>query len=320
MKNFLRIFTIVFISSFILAACSSGDSGSEAPKEDEGNKDGNEVVKVVTTFTLLEDIVKQIGGEHVDVYNLVPVGTDPHEYEPLPEDMAETEDADVIFYNGLNLEGGDTGWLSKLIDATGKDWDIAFEAAEGVEPMYLSSEDGTDEEVNPHSFLDPMVGIQMAENVRDALVEISPDNKEAFEEGAEKYLAELQAMHEEYETKIGEIPEEDRILVTSERAYQYMADRYGLKEGFIWAIDTEDNGTPEQIKSLVEFVKEEEPPALFVESNVDKRPMETVSSETGVEIYSEIFSDEIGAKGEEGDTYLKFLQFNIDKIHEGLTQ
>ena len=113
---------------------------------------------------------------------------------------------------------------------------------------------------------------------------------------------------------------EKRILVTSERAYQYMAARYGFEEGFIWGIDTEDQGTPSQIKSLVEFVKEKNVPVLFVESNVDKRPMETVSRESGVEIYGGLFSDELGHVGKEGDTYTQFLMHNIKTIHEGLTK
>lgn len=317
MKNLLKLMTVAFMAVIVLAACGGG---SEDSKKDTDSKENKDVLQVITTFTLLEDIVKQIGGEHVETYNLVPVGTDPHEYEPLPADMAATEEADLLFFNGLNLEGGDTGWFAKLVEATGQDEKKIFEAANGVEPMYLSSEDGTEEEINPHAFLDPVVGIQMAENVRDALIEISPDNKAAFEEGAETYLADLKEMDEQYKTRINEVPEEDRILVTSERAYQYMADRYGLKEGFIWAIDTEENGTPEQITSLVKFVKENKPVVLFLESNVDERPMETVSNETGVEIYEEtIFSDEIGAPGEDGDSYVKFLQFNIDKIHNGLT-
>lgn len=313
MRNFIKLMTVSFMAVIVLAACSGGDA--ESNEEDTTSDD---TIKVVTTFTLLEDIVKQIGGDTVETFNLVPIGTDPHEYEPLPEDMAKTEDADVLFFNGLNLEGGDSGWFSKLIQATDQDEENVYEVGDGVDPKYLSSEDGNEEEINPHSFLDPNVGMIMAENVKDALIEASPENKEVIEENAVEYHATLVEMDKQYETRIEDVPEEDRILVTSERAYQYMADRYGLKEGFIWEIDTEENGTPDQITTLVNFAKEEEPPVLFVESNVDTRPMETVSSESGVPIFEDmLYSDEIGVKGEE-DTYIKFLQYNIDKIHDGL--
>src|SRR5699024_11034565 len=136
-----------------------------------------------------------------------------------------------------------------------------------------------EEEINPHVFLDPNNGIIMAENTRDALIAVDPENEDLYKENTEKYLKRLEEIDEDYANRLGEIPDDERILVTSERAYQYMADRYDLEEGYIWEIDTEENGTPEQITSLVEFIEENNPPVLFVESNVDERPMETVSNE-----------------------------------------
>lgn len=315
MRQFIKVFSITILSILLLVACGN----DEVSNNDDAAPADAEKIKVVTTFTLIEDMVSEIGGDLVDVYNLVPTGTDPHEYEPLPDDIKAATDADVLFYNGLNLEGGKTGWFAKMIDSVGQDEENVFELSEGIEPMYLTSDDGKEEEINPHAFLDPVAGIQMAENARDALIEIDPENESFYEEYAAEYIETLQDMDEQYKEKINDIPEENRILVTSERAFQYMADRYGLKEGYIWALDTEENGSPEQITSLIKFIEKEEPPVLFLETNVDSRPMETVAKETGVEIFSGIFSDEIGKPGEEGDTYVKYLQYNIDKIHEGLT-
>ena len=315
MKKNLALIFVALLSIIALVACGSDDKQTKDTTNDEAQSDK---MKVVTSFTIIEDMAKEIGGDLVDVYNLVPTGTDPHEYEPLPDDIKAATDADALFYNGLNLEGGDHGWFAKMMESTNQDWDIAFELAKDVEPMYVTTDDGKEEEINPHAFLDPVVGIQMAESARDALIEIDPDNQETYEQNAEAYLETLNDIDEQYKTRIEEIPEEDRILVTSERAYQYMADRYGLEEGYIWAVDTEENGSPEQITSLLKFLEEAEPPVLFVETNVDKRPMETISKESGIDIFGEIFSDEIGAPGEEGDTYVKYLQFNIDVIHEGL--
>lgn len=295
----------------IMAGCAT-DEADEKVKDD--------ALLVVTSFTLIEDIVKQIGGDVVKTHNLVPIGTDPHEYEPLPEDTKAITDAVGIIYNGFNLEGGKGGWLMKMIETVGKDDSQLYELMKGAEPLYLSGEDGEADQINPHTFLDPVLGIHMAENTLKALIDMAPEYEEQFSENAQSYIAELEKIHEEYEKKINEIPEEHRLLVTSERAYQYMAKRYGLEEGFIWEIDTEEQGTPEQITSLIELVNEKQPPVLFVESNVDSRAMETVSKETGVEIYSTLYSDEIGKPGEEGDTYLKFLRYNIEKIHAGLTK
>ncbi|MCJ7839940.1 zinc ABC transporter substrate-binding protein [Lederbergia sp. NSJ-179] len=308
-----KLFFITFAAILLMAACSGGESTKGDSK--------NGKLKVVTSFTILEDIVAQIGGEHVDIHNLVPIGTDPHEYEPLPEDIKKATDADVLFFNGLNLEGGEGGWFHKMIDSVGQNMEHVFELGEGVEPKYLAGEDGSEHEINPHAFLDPVVGIQMAENARDALIKMDPDHKDEYEQNATKYLDQLKEIDQEYQEKLGQVPEENRILVTSECAYQYMTDRYGLEEACIWEIDTEENGSPSQIKALVQSIKEKKVPVLFVESNVDTRPMETVSKETGVPIYPDkIFSDEIGKKGSDGDTYIKFLEYNIEKIYDGLNK
>ncbi|MFD1167568.1 metal ABC transporter substrate-binding protein [Oceanobacillus caeni] len=311
MRRLVRLMLSLAAISLLLAACGN--------KDVTANDNNDDVLKVVTSFTLLEDIVHQIGGEHVEIHNLVPIGTDPHEYEPLPEDIKKATDADILFYNGLNLEGGEHGWFFKMMNTVGQKDENIFELTKGVEPKYLTEKGEAEHEMNPHAFLDPNVGMIMVEKAHDALVKADPENKEEYDKNAKAYIEKLKEIDEEYKNKIADIPEENRILVTSERAFQYMADRYGLEEGYIWEIDTEENGSPEQIKSLVNFLKERDVPILFLESNVDSRPMETVSEESGVEIYKDkIFSDEIGKKGEAGDTYIKFLEYNIDKIYNGL--
>lgn len=316
-KNKFKMLFSALLAAVMLTACGGNESSI---KKDAASKSDDEPLQVVTTFSILYDIVGEVGGDRVDIHSMVPIGTDPHEYEPLPEDIKKASDADVLFYNGLNLEGGESGWFHKLVKSVGQDESNVYELMEGVEPKYLTAENGTEHEVNPHAFLDPNVGIKMVENARDALIEVDSEHKDLYEENAENYLAQLEEMDKEYKDKIGEIPEENRVLVTSEKAYQYMAERYGLKEGYIWEIDTDEQGTPSQIKSLVNFINENKVPALFVESNVDPRPMETVSKETGIEIAAKLFSDELGKPGEEGDTYLKFLKYNIDKISEGLSK
>ncbi|WP_262173581.1 metal ABC transporter solute-binding protein, Zn/Mn family [Saccharococcus sp. Marseille-Q5394] len=309
MKRKLLTLSIVSIMALLLSACGGKKEGAEEDK-----------IQIVATFSILTDIVNEVGGDRVAVHSMVPIGTDPHEYEPLPEDIKKAADADAIFYNGLNLEGGKTGWFSKLIASVGKDENDVYELMAGVEPKYITTADGKDEEINPHAFLDPIVGIQMVENARDALSEIDPVHKDSYEKNADALLKELHEIDELYKTKISEIPEQHRILVTSERAYQYMTDRYGLQEAFLWDIDTEEIGTPRQIKNLVDFIKEHDVPALFVETNVDRRPMETVSKETGVDIASELYSDELGKPGTDGGSYVKFLRYNIEKIHGGLVR
>ncbi|BFH11620.1 zinc ABC transporter substrate-binding protein [Paenibacillus melissococcoides] len=309
----------------VLAACgqaNSSNSGAVPASSDSASEPAKEgPLKIVTSFTILEDFAREIGGEDVEVHNLVPTGTDPHEYEPLPEDIKKATDADVLFYNGLNLEGGKSGWFFKMIESVGQKEENVFNLTERVEPMYIGGKDGHEEEINPHAFIDPAVGIKMAEDMRDALMKKDPARKENYEKRADEYISKLKEIDKEYEEKINSIPEENRILVTSERAFQYMTTHYGLKEAYIWEIDTEENGSPTQIKSLVEFIKEHKVPVLFIESNVDPRPMETVANETGVRIAEKrIYSDEIGQRGAEVDTYIKYLEYNLELIHSELSK
>ena len=312
---------IAFLGLAMLVLLSACGNSKESGSGQSPDSDSSEKLKVVSSFTIISDIVRQIGKEHVEVHNLVPTGTDPHVYEPKPEDTKAAADADILFYNGLNLEGGDHGWFAKLINSVGQDESHVFELTKGVEPMYLhhEGEEGRKEQINPHAFINPVVGIQMTKDTRDALVKIDPDHAEEYKKNADEYLKTLHDLDDEYRTKINDIPEEDRVLVTSERAFQYMAKEYGLKEGYIWAIDTEENGSSEQMKDLLNFIKENQPPVLFLETNVDKRPMTTVSKESGVPIYGPIYSDEIGIPGSEVDTYEKYLNYNIKQIYEGLT-
>ncbi|HEY4536125.1 MAG TPA: zinc ABC transporter substrate-binding protein [Enteractinococcus sp.] len=301
---------IVAASTLTLAGCSEGNDSPEAA--DSGT------VQAVSTFSILTDIVEEIGGEHVEVYNLVPVGQDPHEYESTPSDTKALSDADIFFINGLNLEGGDQGWAARMASSVGMADDRLVETTQGVEPLYLT--EGVEDSVNPHAFLDPNVGVIMAENIAETLAEVDPEHAETYQGNAEAYIEELTALDAQYQQEIGDLEEERRVLVTSERAFQYVAHRYDLLEGYIWSVDTDDIGTPDQIISAIDFVKEHQPPALFLESNVASTPMETVAADTGVEIYATVFSDELAADGEPGDSYLGLLQENLTRISEGLQQ
>lgn len=300
---------LVATAALVLASACGADEG---PGSDGPGGEGT--VQVVATFSIVADITEAIGGDAVDVHSMVPIGTDPHEYTPLPQDIGKTTDADLVVWNGLNMEMGD-GWFESLMDVSGKDIDSeqVTEASAGVDPKFLTSGSGAESEVNPHAFLDPQVGMVYAENIRDGLIAVDPDRSEIYNQNAEAYLAELTEIDQQYVDLVEAIPEEHRVLVTSENAYQYMADRYGLDAGYIWAIDTDEQGSPEQINALVALIKDREVPVLFVESNVDTRPMETVSRETGSPIFATIFSDELGA-----GSYLGMLRHNITEINAGL--
>ncbi len=308
MKKSIMLFALVVVG-VLLSACGQGTT---APKE-KGEK-----LQVVTTYSIIYDIVKNVGGDMVDVYSLAPIGSDPHQYDPLPADVALTTDADVVFYNGLNLEEGNA-WFTKLMETAGKTGADApvFRVSEGVEPMLLNSKDHLGEE-DPHAWLDVRNGIKYVENVRKSLKKIDPEHAARYDENADAYITELKALHEEIMEKMNKIPEERRILVTSEGAFKYFSKAYNFNAAYIWEINSHHEGTPEQLTTIISIINEEKVQALFLETSIDPRSMEMVSRETNVPIKGKIFTDSLGKPGDDGDTYIKMLKWNADMISSGL--
>lgn len=309
-RNFL--FITMFLL-FVLAGCASNQN-----QNNETNAKENKL-QVVTTYSIIYDIVRNIGGDRIEIHSLAPIGSDPHEYEPLPLDVQKTTDADAVFYNGLNLEQGNS-WFENLMGTAGKTGDGApvFRLSQGVEPMFLTTE-GKEGEEDPHAWLDIRNGIKYAENARDALVEIDPDHAEEYKQNAESYITELEALHQTALERYSEIPKEERILVTSEGAFKYFSQAYDLTAEYIWEINQENQGTPQQITRVLDIIEEQDIQGLFLETSIDPRSMEMVSRETGREIKGKVFTDSIGKPGEDGDTYLKMMEWNIETIFEGLT-
>lgn len=314
MKHLLKLFITSLFAIVILAGCSeSKETVSEAGEEHKDDK-----LQVVTTYSILYDIVKSIGGNQIEIHSLAPVGSNPHEFDPLPLDIQKTTDADVVFYNGLNLEAGNS-WFEKLIQTAGKSGEDGpvYRLSEGVEPKYLTSE-GHGGEEDPHAWLDIRNGIKYAENARDALIEVDPANADTYEKNAKEYIEKLQKLHQEALESFNKIPKEKRFLVTSEGAFKYFSDAYEFEAGYIWEINAENQGTPQQVKQIVDLINEKEIPVLFVETSIDPRSMEMVSTETGVPIGGKLFTDSIGKPGEDGDSYINMMEWNIDVIFENL--
>lgn len=309
-RNFLFISMFLL---FVLAGCASNQNQSNATNAKE-NK-----LQVVATYSIVYDIVRNIGGDRVEIHSLAPIGSNPHEYEPLPLDVQKTTDADAVFYNGLNLEEGNS-WFEKLLGTAGKTGDAApvFRLSKDVEPMFLTTE-GKEGEEDPHAWLDIENGIKYAENARDAFIRIDPDHADEYEKNAESYINELEALHQTAIERYSEIPKEKRIFVTSEGAFKYFSQAYDFQAEYIWEINQENQGTPNQITRVLDIIEEQDIQGLFLETSIDPRSMETISRETGIEIKGKVFTDSIGKPGEEGDTYIKMMEWNIETILEGLT-
>lgn len=326
--TFKAVLAAIAVALLAVTGCSV------VPRDEAGSGagfGGDGKFNVVTSFSVLEDMTRQIGGEHVNVYNLVPVGQDPHEYELRPADTTHAQDADLLISSGMNLEGGNDGWISRLMTAVNLDASQHVEATRGIKPLYITdgiqitdevaldeAADADEDEVNPHVFVDPANGAKMAENVAEALIRADPEHAADYRANRDAYVGRINELAGSYDELFAGVAERDRIIVTSERAFQYLAKRYGLAEGYIWLIDTEESGSPEQLKRAVDFVREHRPRALFVETNVNQRPMETVSEETGVPIAGTLYSDELGAPGTPAGTYIGFLEHNLESLTRGL--
>lgn len=310
MKKKISLILSAFLAAFLLVACSS--SGSQADKSDK--------LKVVVTNSILADMTKTIAGDKIDLHSIVPIGQDPHEYEPLPEDVEKTNNADVIFYNGINLEDGGQAWFTKLVkNAQKKKNKDYFAASDGVDVIYLEGESEKGEE-DPHAWLNLENGIIYSKNIAKQLMAKDPKNKDTYEKNLKAYVAKLEKLDKEAKSKFDAIPANKKLIVTSEGCFKYFSKAYGVPSAYIWEINTEEEGTPDQMSSLIEKLKVVKPAALFVESSVDRRPMETVSKDSGIPIYAEIFTDSVAKKGEDGDSYYAMMKWNLDKISEGLAK
>lgn len=312
MKKILTSSLLAILGLAIFAACST-DSASNN-EEDDGK------LKVVVTNSILADMAETIGQDRIELHSIVPVGKDPHEYEPLPEDVQKTSKADVIFYNGINLETGGNAWFTKLVDNAGKKKDQDyFAASDGVEVIYLEGQNEAGKE-DPHAWLNLENGIIYAQNIEKQLSAKDPDNQAFYQENLNKYVEKLSTLDQEAKEKFAAISEDKKMIVTSEGCFKYFSKAYDIPSNYIWEINTEEEGTPDQIKQLVQTLRASNVPSLFVESSVNEKPMQTVSKDTDIPIYAKIFTDSVAEKGEDGDSYYAMMKWNLDKISEGLSQ
>ena len=306
----LGFLSLIFMLAVGLFACSNANKNSNT----------SEKLKVVATNSIIADITKNIAGDKIDLHSIVPVGQDPHEYEPLPDDVKKTSQANLIFYNGINLETGGNAWFTKLVQNAKKEENKDYYAvSDGVEVIYLEGQNEKGKE-DPHAWLNLENGMIYAKNIAKQLSAKDPKNKDFYEANLKNYLEKLEALDKEAKQKFNNIPKEKKMIVTSEGCFKYFSKAYNVPSAYIWEINTEEEGTPDQIKTLVEKLRKTKVPSLFVESSVDERPMQTVSKDTNIPIFEKIFTDSIAEPGQNGDSYYNMMKWNLDKIAEGLSK
>ncbi len=298
-----------FLLCLLLLIFSLGLVGCRGPaaQEAEGEMDG---LNIVASFSILADVVENITGERCKVEYLVPIGENPEDYELLPGEMRMASDADVIFINGMNLEGAMEGALDR---STGTP---LITLTEGIKPIPLEGDDAPD----PHAWLDAGLMKKYVDNILTSLLEMDPAGEEVYRQNAEKYLLRLEELDTWIRDEVSRIPEKNRVIVVSENAYKYYGEAYGLQTEGIWELNSHEEGTPQQISRVVEVVQGNNIPSLFVETTVDRRYMETVSRETGVPITGEVYTDALGPSGSGAETYIQMMEYNTLVFLEGLKQ
>ena len=284
----------------MLTACGGG-AASEAG-------DGKPVV--LTTFTVLADIAQNVAGDKLAVESITKAGAEIHGYEPTPGDIRKAAKADLILDNGLNLEA----WFGQFVE--GLDVPHAV-VSDGVEVMSIS-EDSYEGKPNPHAWMSPLNVQIYVDNMVTAFSELDPENAEAFKANAEAYKAELQAVQDQMTASLSGLPDAQRALVTCEGAFSYLARDAGLDEVYIWAVNAEQQATPQQITRAIEYVKANDVPAVFCESTVSDAPMQQVVGATGARFGGTLYVDSLSEADGPVPTYLDLIRHDADVITKAL--
>lgn len=302
------------VTAALLTAC--GGNGGES----ESAHAGGSALKVTATIGMITDVVRQIGGEHVEVTGLMKSNVDPHLFKASHGDIQKLDDADIIFYNGLHLEGKMVDVLEKM--AARKP---TVAVAERIDPAELRSgaENGMDTEYDPHVWFDVSLWMSAAGTIRDTLIEQDPEHEADYRTNAEAYLAELQRLDEEVAEKIRSLPEPSRVLVTAHDAFGYFGDAYGMTVMGLQGISTASEAGTKDVRDLRDYLVRNKIKAVFIESSVPRKAIDAViqgAKEQGhdLAIGGELFSDAMGEEGTPEGTYVGMIRHNVDTIVNAL--
>ena len=291
-----------------LVACGSPtkDTSSQSPPSGSAQRP-----VVLTTFTVLQDIGQNVAGEHLVVESITKPGAEIHGYEPTPSDIARAADADLILDNGLGLEL----WFEQFVS----ELDVPHRVvSEGVEPIMIS-EDAYQGMPNPHAWMSPLNVQVYVDNMVAAFSEIDPRNAADYRANGESYKAQLQDVQDDLASKLADLPQEQRALVTCEGAFSYLARDAGLTEKYIWAVGAEQQATPRQMVSAIDFVQEKGIPAAFCESTLSDKPMRQIVSGTDADFGGTLYVDSLSEADGPVPTYLDLIRYDAETIAAGLT-
>ena len=297
-ERFLAGTTALVIAGFCLATASYAQTKSGKP------------FRVVTTFTVIQDIAQNVAGTAALVESITKPGAEIHDYQPTPLDIVKAQSADLVLWNGMNLER----WFEKFFENVKNVPSVIV--TENVEPVGIKEGPYTGKP-NPHAWMSPSNALVYVENIRKALVKHDPANTETYNKNAASYAVEIKAVDEPLRKRLSAIPAQKRWLVTSEGAFSYLARDYGLKELYLWPINADEQGSPSQVRRVIDTVRKEKIPVLFSESTISDKPARQVAKETGARYGGVLYVDSLSAANGPTPTYLKLLEVTVDTIAKG---
>ena len=266
--------------------------------------------KVVTTFTVIQDIAQNVAGDAATVESITKPGAEIHEYEPTPKDIVKAQSADLILWNGLNLERWFERFFQNIKDKP------AVVVTEGITPLSIY-EGPYKDAPNPHAWMSPSNALIYVENIKNAFVKYDPQNADAYQKNAATYAEKIKQLDKPLREKLSLIPADQRWLVTSEGAFSYLAKDYDLKEGYLWPINAEQQGTPQQVRKLIDLVKKNHIPVVFSESTVSAKPAQQVAKESGAKYGGVLYVDSLSATDGPVPTYIDLLNVTVSTIVKG---
>ncbi|WP_369908090.1 metal ABC transporter substrate-binding protein [Tropicimonas sp. IMCC34043] len=272
---------------------------------------GAERMKVVTTFTVLADMAGRVAGDAAEVVSITKPGAEIHGYEPTPQDIVRAHGADLILWNGMNLELWFEQFLSNLGDVP------SVTLTDGIDPIPISA-GAYQGKPNPHAWMGLDNALIYIDNIEAAFAANDPTNAAIYAANAAAYKAELRATLEPLRQQIAAIPEDQRWLVTCEGAFSYLARDFGLKELYLWPMNADQMGTPQQVRSVIDGVKAHQIPVVFCESTVNQAPAKQVARETGAAYGGVLYVDSLSEPGGPVPGYLDLLAVTAQTIADGL--
>ena len=266
--------------------------------------------KVVTTFTVIQDIAQNVAGDAAVVESITKPGAEIHDYQPTPQDIAKAQSADLVLWNGLNLER----WFERFFQNVRNK--PAVVVTQGITPMSIH-EGPYRGQPNPHAWMSTRNALIYVENIKNALIKYDPQNAAVYTRNAAAYAQRIRNLDRPLREKLARVPQNQRFLVTSEGAFSYLARDYGFKEVYLWPINAEQQGTPQQVRRVINTVRQNLIPVVFSESTVSPRPMQQVSRETGAKYGGVLYVDSLSAKNGPVPTYLDLLNITVSTIVRG---